>query len=202
MGLAGLTMECRGGALSNRLVERGMEANKESEGVEIQLNLREEDYTRFYWWHVSHRTGMWVALIVSVVVAACFLFAGLRESGAERIGEFVVVGVIVSYWLIILPSSIATSAKQTFATHQAARESHQVVVAAGGVASAAPSSSGQQSWGMFWKAVEAADAFYLHLSSAMAVVLPKRCFTSPEQMQRFREIVRAALGDKARGIKG
>ncbi len=179
-----------------------MEASSAGDSVEIQLDLTAQDYTRFYRWHVSHRAGMRIALAVSVVIVVCLTILGLRESGRQRIGDFIVVATAIAYWLIVLPSSIARAGKRSFATHQAAQESHRVVIAAGGIASASSSTSGQQSWGVFWKAVEVVDAFYLHLSNALAVVLPKRCFTSEEQMQRFRGIVRAGMGERAKGIRG
>jgi hypothetical protein len=143
---------------------------------------------------------MRIFLAVSVILVVCFTVLAGDSGRPDR--ALIVVASIISYWLIVLPSSVATAAKQTFATHQAAQESHQVTIAASGIAAASASTSGQQNWGVFWKAVEVADAFYLHLSSAMAIVLPKRCFTSEEQMQRFREIVRVGMGEKAKAVRG
>lgn len=178
-----------------------METSQAQNVVEIQLDLTPQDFTRFAWWHTLHSTATRVVLVVMVLLLFCFACLALYPTRPQdRTDAVIVIGMMLAVWLVVVPLSIRLSARRQFATHRAAQEQCSFVAGEGGVASASSLGSGQQRWEVFWRAVEAKSAFYLYVSNKMAYVLPKRCFTSDEQMQRFRDLVRAGMGGKARGL--
>jgi hypothetical protein len=179
-----------------------METSTAGNVVEIQLDLTPQDYVCFSWWHLLHNTAFRISLVAAASVLAVIVSSVLRPSRPSDVtGDVVFGGLFLGFWLVLIPIWIGRSARQQFATQQLAQESHQATFSADGVALASASQSAQQLWRVFWRAIETPGAFYLYVSTRAALVLPKRCFTSPEQMQRFRDLVHTAMGEKARRVR-
>jgi hypothetical protein len=177
-----------------------METSETRDGVELHGDVTVQDYARFIWWHQTHTVAAKVALVVWAAVIPALVIGAIVAERARA--AFLVLALFAAlYWLLVwaLRRQVVHKA---YASNKLLQGRHHHVFAAEGVKSKVPSASSENSWDIYWRAVEAKSAFYLYAATNLAVILPKRCFTSEEQMQRFREIARAALGDKARGIKG
>jgi hypothetical protein len=203
MGLAGLTMECSSGALSNRLVERRMETSGKRDALEVAVSVTRWDWARWYWWVMYRSRGAKVALAISAVIALLLGLAATGAPTADQRADYLWLPItIAGWWIVGVPILGVITAARGYATHASLREPLRFSFSAEGVAVESASVSAQQRWPVYWKAVETGGAFHLYVASAMAQTLPKRCFTSAEQMQRFREIVRAGMGERAKGIRG
>ncbi|GEM_PF-1522717 len=58
--------------------------------------------------------------------------------------------------------------------------------------------SGEAKWGAIIEVVESKEDFYFYTAKKFAMFVPKRCFSSEEQQNQLRELVKRKLGDKAK----
>lgn len=171
----------------------------EGHAVEIDVDVTRQEHARFQWWH-SFRTiaarvalGFWVALLLILGLLALF------EPSSRPV--WVVSELIGLLYSLAVWAYRTWAAKRAYASNLVLQAPHHYFVSSDRVKVDAPLGSGEYKWAMYWRAYETPSAFYLYVANALAQIIPKRCFTSEAQMQRFREIVRTALGDKAKGIR-
>jgi hypothetical protein len=69
-------------------------------------------------------------------------------------------------------------------------------LAASGVSFSSDLAFGTYRWDAFFKIIESRASFLLFLSPLSGVTVPKRCFPSPEEVARVRELIRAQFTGK------
>src|SRR5512147_1724742 len=158
-----------------------METSTAGDVVEIQLDLTPQDYVQFNFAHHFGRREQKARILVNSLLALLVL----AFASAERWPAicFVVPLLLLGYLSVFLPAVCYTASKKGYATNKSLQQPLRFIVSAAGVSVDGPSLSEKEQWSLYWEARETKRAFYLYLANAMAQIIPKRCFTSEEQMQ-------------------
>jgi hypothetical protein len=171
--------------------------------VELQVTYDRNDFARFL---ISHYCGRPVYRVMRATTVLCAILLALVglvvTEDAGRVVCFALAAFFASYLTVLLPWSLRRAAYASYATDLAMQQPTNFRFSSDGVGVANALVSGSFLWQAYWKAAETRHGFLVFLANNRAHILPKRCFASSEDMERFREIVRAALGEKAKGIRG
>ena len=168
--------------------------------LEIQVTLR--DIFRFNAWHRYRR---WYAVLAYGVflALALFLTVGVVFAGSS-IAREQLFPIMIFLWVFLVLTQLFTRWRiaRSFRSNAALQTPVRYAVSTNGVSLDASWGSARQAWSVYRRAGESRSAFYLYMSHMQAQILPKRCFTSPEQMDRFRQLVRAGNGARRRSSDG
>jgi hypothetical protein len=161
--------------------------------VEIEVEVTLHDYLEFNWWHSfrsrSGRAQTAAFACVAIVSAALAVHA---PDLPRKVALGAIAALMVVSWVVFRVIGRAMAAR-AYQSNMLLRKTHRLTISPGGVTTESSAGSAHVDWSHFWRAYERPGAFYLYTATNMALTLPKRCFESEEQMERFREIVRAGV---------
>ena len=175
----------------------GKERVPVSDSITFKFTLTEEDFVRASHVHAFSQKRWWITWAVFfglwiVPLAAVLLDKGLAGDALFRLLPFLagVVSVAVLFALA-----------WWWQPRRAARASPYLGVEMVGVASGGGlvmhSRLGKQEavWAKYSAVVESADHFLLYLAKNSYAPLPKRAFADREDLNRFRELIRANISN-------
>ena len=165
--------------------------------VEIEGSVTLAEYRYFNRWHYFHSAARKARMAIGAgMVIVLVAFALGDESGFGRVLALCVAAAALlggSISGVLARSTIS----RVYASNEGLRAVHRMTFSRDGVAGQSEAGSGRNDWSRYWRAADSKEAVYLYTASNMALILPKRCFESEEQMERFREIVRAGMGPES-----
>ncbi len=171
--------------------------------ITVQAQVEARDYVHFRFSHFYGRGLLKVLLVASFfAIAACVLAALQAGEPRARTPSIVAAAVLFGYWLVIAPAALYFDAARAYGGNEALHQPLRFNFSADGVSVSGSAANAHQSWSVYWRVRETRRAFHLYTAGSVTQLVPKRCFASAEDVQRFREVVRTALGDKARGLRG
>jgi hypothetical protein len=89
-------------------------------------------------------------------------------------------------------------AKRQFRTSGTLSEVRRTVISHEGLESSSARSSGKLAWAVFYEVIETPESFLFFTSNTVFILLPKRIFSSEEQIHSLRALVAQNVGSKVR----
>ncbi len=162
--------------------------------VEVAGQVTRDDYMRFVTW-TSFRLPLALRLMALIFVTV-FVLGVVFLPERDATGLLVVLGfavVAAVFMTVVIVWSSRSSAVKLYQTYKLLQQPIRYRFSRDAVSTTTPSSQGSVSWSAYYRLYETKQAFYLYLAASLANVIPKRFFESEEQMQKFRELLRANL---------
>jgi hypothetical protein len=163
--------------------------------IELEVHLELRDFLRANYWFFFKKYKVFILLMV---VAIAYPIINILGEGAKNPNN--------NLWGLLIPVGMFTlllggtyfSAKRQLTSNKALSEPLRYNFSESGIDSIAPSSSGHTSWSNIYEAYETKHNFLLFISRNMMHTIPKRCFRDREQINAFKDLLRAKLSSKAK----
>jgi hypothetical protein len=130
------------------------------------------------------------SLVFTIVSAMVYNVAEIAVKVALRLGFLLIA------WFGLLSAAPYLCTRQMLKTQASLRGPVHYVFSDREISHRSEHGQGNFSWSVLWKVYETKSLFCLYLSSAMAVIVPKRFFESPEQQERWRRLVERRIHPK------
>ena len=149
--------------------------------VKVNFSVTEKENMKFYVYNSQALTCL------SALVFAWIVIIGI-DVLAQKVNMFAVY-LVSGGTVVVLLSWLVTylTARKAWKTNAQAKESFNCTFTDVGIHSESKTGTGDLSYDTIYKVCETKTAFYMYLSSAFAIVMPKRCFENAEDVRRVRE---------------
>src|SRR6267154_2031382 len=169
----------------------------DSRDVIVDVDLRPNDvYTPFRW--DRNNLARWVTSIV-----LCLIFYDLYKSsratilsfqGGESIVEVIRLLVLfILFGLLLFPY---LRVRAMFRKSPTMTKTRRYTIGVAGITVQSDDATADCKWSLFQRAVETPTVFVLSQTSYHGTYIPKRCFGSPDDMVRVRDLIRENMPGK------
>ena len=160
-------------------------------GVVVEVNLRPNDvYTPFRW--ERGNLARWVTSIV-----LCLIFYDLYRSSRATILSFqggesilAIIALLVLFILLGLLLFPYLRLRAMFRKYPAMAKTRRYTFCTTGITIQSDDATSDCKWSLFEKAYETPGIFIVSITSHQGTYIPKRCFASPDDVVRVRDLVR------------
>jgi hypothetical protein len=167
--------------------------------VVVDVDLKPNDvYTPFRW--DRNNLARWVTSIV-----LCLIFYDLYKSSRATILSFqggesilAVIGLLVLFILFGLLLFPYLRVRAMFRKSPGMTKTRRYTIGAAGIAVQSDDATSDCRWSLFQRAVETPTVFVLSQTSYQGTYIPKRCFASPDDIVRVRDLIRENMAGKWR----
>ncbi len=167
------------------------------DGIRLQGQLEVADLIRTNYWFLLHKFGLLLGpMLVLMLLYPLFYFAGAfgpRQPGQSNWGF-----LYAPTFMVVMVLAIHLGVRRQFASNKALTQTIHYTFSAAGIQVAGPLSSGHSSWETIRSAHETRRSFLLFISNNQMHTLPRRFFTSEEQISDFRRLLKASVGKRAK----
>lgn len=167
--------------------------NKQAQ-FELDARVNFQDYWRATYSYMFLVSKFKVLLVGAAGGALIFLLLTILYPQRKPAYQLLVPLAALALLLLIL----YLNTKYLYSTKKFLHANVRYVFSDQGVDAVAPLSPGWRSWDEMAKAFELKHDFVLFYSPERMYPIPKRCFQNPAELLRFREMLRAQMGSKAR----
>ena len=173
-------------------------ATGDSREIVVEVALRPNDVDSPFRWDAGN-LWRWVTAIV-----ICLIFIKLfRDSSALLSfpgGKSILAIVILLTGLILCGLLVFPylRVRAVFRRSPALTKPRRYTFRASGVAVQSDDVNSDLKWSLFQRVVETRAVFAFFASSHQATYVPKRCFSSPDDVARMRELIRENMSGKSR----
>jgi hypothetical protein len=165
-----------------------MEDNRD---LVVEVDLRPNDvYTPFRW--DRGNLARWVSAFV-----LCLIFYDLYKNQSATLLSFpdgeailAVVALLVLFVLFAVLVFPYLRMRAMFRKSPAMTKARRYTFRATGITIQSDDANSDCKWPFFQRAVETPSVFVLSITSRGATYIPKRCFASPNDVARMRELIR------------
>jgi hypothetical protein len=165
--------------------------------VVVTVDLRPHDvYTPFRW--ERNNVARWVSAIV-----LCWIFYDLYKTSSEALLSFpggrsimAVVALLVLFILFALLLFPYLRVRALFRKSPVTTKSTCFTLGPAGINIHSDAANGEYKWPLFQRVIETRHVFAFASTSQSAIYIPKRCFRSPNDVARMREIIRENMPGK------
>lgn len=163
-----------------------------SDSITFKYTLTEEDYVRamraYLYYERGWRTlfvfvGLCVCLMVVLAVVVTVNLGRPYYKPVFYAGAFV-LGAVAVWWLVGLFQRKAAKKSPFVGTE------YDMSFSPGGVTSRSPLTSGEARWSVYTGARESPEFILLCSGIGLYYPFPKKIFDNPEDLERFRELIR------------
>ena len=162
--------------------------------IELKVRIEFQDYWRATSsYMLRHFKLQWL-----IVSAVGYLILFLYLTFTNPFGAPVYPLLIPLAALGFLYAILYLNTKMLFAGKKFLRHEVRYVFSSEGVEAIAEGSPGKTSWSAIPKAFELKNDFLIYYTSERMYPIPKWCFTSDEELKRFRMMLGTHLGSKAK----
>lgn len=169
--------------------------NESSEAFTIAVQLRESDIQRANFWF---QFSKWSTRLLFVLpVFGLLLLSQVQVSKMIQNPIMATPIVVLIVLPIVYPLSIWFQTKRSFANLQDFQKQIEYDFSAQGYEVSDQKSSARVSWDSILRAAESKHSFHLFFHKSVFHTIPKRCMRHPEDLGRFRAILKEGLGKKA-----
>ena len=168
----------------------------ETHDINLNIQLTPEDYIQAIFVHMRPRpvlkwAGYSVLSLAAIVIVISFYFAF-----ADRKGFFIPIFLIamLAYLAFLFLYIQPRRVRKIFWQQKALQIPYSYSVANEAMVVKSDISDEKLPWDYFIKWKEGKKLFVIYHSDVMFRMFPKRCFTSPEEMTQFRQLLQTKLG--------
>ena len=168
---------------------------QENETIILTVALEPRDLNHPWLWSARNIFRWFVILLGCFLLFQVFTMArseGHSVDDALTVPILAVVAILAGIFLPYL------RILRMFKKSPALRRPRRVTLTSEGMRMEAEDASGEYKWALFWRIRETYKCFLLFQTTHSATYIPKRCFSSPEEISRFREILRTNFRGKLR----
>ncbi len=176
-----------------------------TERIEVELRFDLSDYIRATTRLLFTQPTFVAILALTAVAVAYAMYMAIRDAASMGFGQALLAQAPILLFLlvpVVLWFSLRRQGARIIARQRANNERIFYTFSDDGFVQRVTSDHGHNEhsggWDTFAKVVETPGEFLLLLPRQGGVFLPKTCFASADQVARFREMVRRALGDRAK----
>lgn len=176
-----------------------------TESVEVELRFSLADYTRATTRLLFTQPTFVAILTLTAAAIAYAMYVAIRDAANMGFGQALLAQAPILLFVlvpIVLWLTLRRQGARIIARQRADNERIFYTFSDDGFVQRVDSDHGRNEhsgrWDTFARVVETPHDFLLLLPRQGGVFLPKTCFASQEQMARFRDMARRALGDRAK----
>jgi hypothetical protein len=159
--------------------------------VVVDVDLRPNDvYTPFRW--DRNNLARWIASIV-----LCMIFYDLYKSSRATILSFqggesilAIIALLVLFILLGLLVFPYLRVLAMFRKSPALTKTRRYTFGTTGITIKSDDATSDCKWSLYQRAVETPNVFVFSLTTHHGTFVPKRCFTSPDDVARVRDLIR------------
>lgn len=164
--------------------------------MKIDVQLTEEDYVKANYLHLRPRPAVkWAGyflLFWIVVVLVMSVYMAIAHSTEILIP--ILVGSLLAYLWFAFGFWTPNRCRKTFRQLKMLQMPFSFEFTDGVIITKSECSEAKLTWDHFRKWKEGKDLFTLYQSDRMMQMIPKRVFSSPEEMTQFRELLAKKIG--------
>jgi hypothetical protein len=162
--------------------------------MELKGTLTLADFARFHYFHWLRRIWLAVLIILISWVAIIAFLAALLTPDIDV--DTRPVSILLPIWLCLVAATPFLAARRQFKRKECLHEPIIHVFTVEGINSSSSSVSSEVKWRIVQNVRETSRLFRLHYSSNQALIIPKRFFSSPEQIESWRRIVETSIAPR------
>jgi hypothetical protein len=139
--------------------------------------------------------------VVFIAYSACRSFSNFKNWIKSSITVLIICLSIscVLLALKLLPNPLFRwNISRQFKSSPALQQTQHICFDEDGIKGQSSLASGETKWEAVIEAVESKEDFFFYTSKKIAMFIPKRCFSSEEQQNQLRDLIKRKLGDKAK----
>jgi hypothetical protein len=165
--------------------------------IEVTFRLTQRDLYAVY---VHTLLRMWLLIPIVICMIGILALSALSDFTAHTSYlipalRFLTVALALVGLGFALPYLLA---RNTMRTSPLFRSELRCVFSESGVEMATPASQSRVDWSGFHRAVELKEFVLLYMSSRVFYIVPKRSFSSPDQLEAFKSLVMKKMEGKVR----
>jgi YcxB-like protein len=166
--------------------------------VEVSGTLAVGDLRRFLYSRNVRPAFMMVVIVTSIVICLFQYNAIANNSNLPDALQkgFAPFAVVLLIWIGLIAVWPLWSAKKEFASQVYLRERLTICFTPDGISSEGTGVSSKGGWVKVKRVRETKSLFLLYYSATTALVLPKRFFQSPDEMERWRQLIASCVDPK------
>lgn len=162
--------------------------------IEITVRVDFQDYWRATSaYMMRHFNLRWLIMIAGLYLA---LFLYLNFTNAYHGQNYPLLIPLAA--LGFLYAVLYLNTKMLFGGKKFLQHPVRYIFNSEGVNAIAPGSPGETSWNAIPKAFELKDDFLIFYTAERMYTIPKRCFAGDDELKRFKQMLAAHLGSKAK----
>ena len=154
--------------------------------ITLHFQLTPQDYVRANWDFYRSSRVMW---IIWIWLGPCMFAAGIYRFFAETGHPLTFPLFIGAIMLIFMPWSLFVLPRSAFRKQPAMAAPQSIAVGPDGVTFDSPLFRGADAWELYASFSETKHLFMLYLKPRMFRIVPKRAFSSAEQIDQFRSLI-------------
>jgi hypothetical protein len=164
--------------------------------MKLNIQLTEEDYIKANYLNLrSKRIVMWAGFLVVAFLAITMVTSIFRAYAyhEDPTCAYIMAGafiLIVFFFKVRFPQRL----RHIFRQQKSLHSPHSVEFTDAGIVSTRVEGETKHGWDYYRKWNEGKTLFLLFQSEVLMNMIPKRCFTSPEEMAEFRELLTKKIG--------
>ncbi len=151
--------------------------------MKVDVKLEYNDYLKFNLWCIFRRktTKIWLFIFPLFSLVYCVYIV--------KISLWFALGIII-FVMMLWIFSILLSTRNIFKTQCIFLEVWHYDFTESGIEMNSEYSSGKTAWKNIYEILETKSYFLIFISKVQAYILPKRCFTTYEEIVSFRQLLR------------
>jgi hypothetical protein len=164
--------------------------------MKLNIQLTEEDYVKAQYLHMRPRpvfrwTGYFLGALVVVVI---MISAFQAIAGQGDFSPLIILGGCLAYLAFLFAFLVPRRARKTFRQQKTLQLPYSYELTDELIIATAEYGGTKLTWDYFQKWKEGKTIFTVYQSDRIMQMIPKRVFTSPEEMAQFRELLTKKIG--------
>jgi hypothetical protein len=174
---------------------------QENGTIEVTITLSKRDVFRggLLLFRESYKWHFRIALGISVLISLFFLavFFGAPPERRSELYSALFVAIGLPTFVYCFPFLILGAVgRSLFRNNPRLKEPTRYIFSQEGIIAESPVGRAELNWSLYLRVREAGEYFLLYTSPKLANALPKRCFSSKEDIRRFREVLRLSISGR------
>lgn len=162
--------------------------------IELHGILTLADFARFHYFH--HLRRIWPVLVVVLILCVAIIVLITVVPNPNLVANTRPLLILFAIWVCLLVVNPYLGARRQFAKQPYLREPLTQIFTVETISSSSASTSSQVKWNIVQNVRETSRLFLLYYATNQALIVPKRFFSTPEQMDLWRRIVETGIGPR------
>jgi hypothetical protein len=168
--------------------------------IELRGTYRIDDLARHFYFDALRKSWWFIVSIPAglILIALLITFITIQNPGIQWHGfqNVIPFGLLLLVWLFLMAVMPYRTARKEYATKIYLREYVTYVFTPETINTSGTGISSSVSWKNITRFRETKSLFLLYLGPNGAINIPKRFFQSPEEMERWRQLVQSSMDPK------
>ena len=163
--------------------------------IEIEGQLTEKEHAAAQWLHLKPRPAILALGVVLVILTLAMLWLSFygsysHQAQTARWAIVAFLGYLLFHWTIVLPMKW----RRIYRQQKSLQKPYRLEISEAGISGKTEGMQGTNPWSDYVRWKEGNGVFLLYWSSALFQVIPIRFFSTDEQVDEFRTLLREKIG--------